>query len=106
LSTEETAFGRAVHDYKREHRIPAPSWKEVLSVLDSLGYSLVEVETGRASQSLDERAARFTLEMKRYMRDNRRPFPAFSEVLAVARSLGYRKLAWPEDVTVQPCISA
>jgi hypothetical protein len=40
------------------------------------------------------------------MRDNRRPFPAFSEVLAVARSLGYRKLAWPEDVTVQPCISA
>lgn len=29
---------------------------------------------------------------ERYMRENRRPFPKFTEILAVAKSLGYRKM--------------
>ena len=37
--------------------------------------------------------------MDKYKRDNRRPFPTWSEVLEVLRSLGYRKT---EAATVLP----
>jgi hypothetical protein len=33
--------------------------------------------------------------MDNYKRDNRRPFPTWSEVLEVLRALGYRKVAEP-----------
>jgi hypothetical protein len=33
--------------------------------------------------------------MDHYKRDNRRPFPTWSEVLEVLRALGYRKVAEP-----------
>lgn len=35
----------------------------------------------------------FMLAVDRYKRENRRPFPTWAEVLAVARDLGYRKVA-------------
>jgi hypothetical protein len=35
----------------------------------------------------------FTEAIERYRRENRRPFPTWSEVLEVVRSLGYRKRA-------------
>lgn len=44
---------------------------------DSLEYSQEEVD--------------FMMAMERYKRENRRINPTFAEVLAVARSLGYRK---------------
>lgn len=31
-----------------------------------------------------------------YKRDNHRPFPTWSEVLAIVRALGYRKVADPQ----------
>jgi hypothetical protein len=37
----------------------------------------------------------FMKAMDRYKRDNRRPFPTWSEVLEVLRSLGYRRVAEP-----------
>ena len=40
--------------------------------------------------------------MDQYKRDNRRPFPTWSEVLEVLRALGYRKVA---DPTVMPGLS-
>ena len=36
--------------------------------------------------------------MDRYKRENRRPFPTWSEVLEVLRSLGYRKVADPTEL--------
>src|SRR5689334_23222662 len=41
----------------------------------------------------------FMKSMDNYKRDNRRPFPTWSEVLEVLRALGYRKIAEP---TVMP----
>lgn len=41
----------------------------------------------------------FMKAMERYKRENRRPFPTWSEVLEVLSSLGYRKVA---DETDQP----
>jgi hypothetical protein len=40
----------------------------------------------------------FMKAMDRYKRDNRRPFPTWSEVLEVLRSLGYRRVADPTDL--------
>ena len=40
----------------------------------------------------------FMKAMDRYKRDNRRPFPTWSEVLEVLRALGYRKVAEPTDL--------
>jgi hypothetical protein len=37
----------------------------------------------------------FLAAIERYKRENRRPFPAWSEVLAVLVSLGYRKVTPP-----------
>ena len=41
----------------------------------------------------------FMKAMDQYKRDNRRPFPTWSEVLEVLYSLGYRKVA---DATLLP----
>jgi hypothetical protein len=40
----------------------------------------------------------FMKAMERYKRENRRPFPTWSEVLEVLRSLGYRKVADETDL--------
>lgn len=40
----------------------------------------------------------FMKAIDRYKRDNRRPFPTWSEVLEVLRSLGYRRVAEPTDL--------
>ena len=40
----------------------------------------------------------FMKAMDRYKRENRRPFPTWTEVLEVHRSLGYRKVAEPTDL--------
>ena len=42
----------------------------------------------------DEEIA-FMKAMDQYKRDNRRPFPTWSEVLEVLRALGYRRVAEP-----------
>jgi hypothetical protein len=40
----------------------------------------------------------FMRAMDQYKRDNRRPFPTWSEVLEVLRALGYRKVAEPSQL--------
>jgi hypothetical protein len=40
----------------------------------------------------------FMKAMDRYKRDNRRPFPTWSEVLEVLRAMGYRRVAEPTDL--------
>jgi len=40
----------------------------------------------------------FMKAMDQYKRDNRRPFPTWSEVLEVLRALGYRKVAEPTSL--------
>jgi hypothetical protein len=45
-----------------------------------------------APPPLTDEASAFKSAMERYKRENRRPFPTWSEVLEVLRSLGYRKV--------------
>ena len=54
---------------------------------------LIDPTTCERDYSDDE--TEFMKAMDRYKRDNRRPFPTWSEVLEVLRSLGYRRVAEP-----------
>jgi hypothetical protein len=57
---------------------------------------LIDPTTCERDYSDDE--AEFMKAMDRYKRENRRPFPTWSEVLEVMRSLGYRKVADPSPL--------
>ncbi|MGL4421464.1 MAG: hypothetical protein ACRCZF_12415 [Gemmataceae bacterium] len=48
----------------------------------------------------------FMKAMDRYKRENRRPFPTWSEVLEVLRSLGYRKVADATELPGKPAAQA
>jgi hypothetical protein len=69
---------------------------------------LIDPTTCERDYSDDE--TDFMKAMDRYKRENRRPFPTWSEVLEVLRSLGYRKVAEPTDLpgtkTPQPAADA
>ena len=46
----------------------------------------------------DSELAIFIRAMKKYMKNNRRSFPTWSEVLEVARALGYRNILPPVEM--------
>ncbi len=58
---------------------------------------LIDPTTCERDYNLDE--TEFMKAMDRYKRENRRPFPTWSEVLEVLYSLGYRRVA---EVTALP----
>lgn len=57
---------------------------------------LIDPTTCERDYSDDE--AEFMKAMDRYKRENRRPFPTWSEVLEVLHSLGYRRVAETTDL--------
>jgi len=57
---------------------------------------LIDPTTCERDYTNDE--SEFMKAMDRYKRENRRPFPTWSEVLEVLRALGYRKVAEPTDL--------
>jgi hypothetical protein len=58
-----------------------------------------QVDPTTCERDYNEEEIVFMKSMDHYKRDNRRPFPTWSEVLEVLRSLGYRKVA---DATALP----
>jgi hypothetical protein len=68
-----------------------------------------QVDPTTCERDYNEEEIAFMKAMDQYKRDNRRPFPTWSEVLEVLRALGYRKVAEPtalpgyaESVSVPP----
>ncbi len=54
-----------------------------------------QVDPTTCERDYNEEEITFMKAMDQYKRDNRRPFPTWSEVLEVLRALGYRKVAEP-----------
>jgi hypothetical protein len=52
-----------------------------------------QVDPTTCERDYDDEEILFMRSMDQYKRDNRRPFPTWSEVLEVLRALGYRKVA-------------
>jgi hypothetical protein len=57
---------------------------------------LIDPTTCERDYSEDE--SEFMKAMDRYKRENRRPFPTWSEVLEVLMSMGYRRVAEPTEL--------
>jgi hypothetical protein len=51
-----------------------------------------QVDPTTCERDYDDEEIVFMKAMDQYKRDNRRPFPTWSEVLEVVRALGYRKV--------------
>ena len=58
-----------------------------------------QIDPTTCERDYSEEEIAFMKAMDQYKRDNRRPFPTWSEVLEVLRSLGYRKVA---EATILP----
>ena len=54
-----------------------------------------QVDPTTCERDYNDEEITFMKAMDQYKRDNRRPFPTWSEVLEVLRALGYRKVAEP-----------
>jgi hypothetical protein len=54
-----------------------------------------QIDPTTCERDYSEEEILFMKAMDQYKRDNRRPFPTWSEVLEVLRALGYRKVAEP-----------
>lgn len=54
-----------------------------------------QVDPTTCERDYNDEEINFMKAMDQYKRDNRRPFPTWSEVLEVLRALGYRKVAEP-----------
>src|SRR5436853_1024595 len=54
-----------------------------------------QVDPTTCERDYTEEEILFMKSMDQYKRDNRRPFPTWSEVLEVLRALGYRRVAEP-----------
>jgi hypothetical protein len=62
-----------------------------------------QIDPTTCERDYNEDEISFMKAMDQYKRDNRRPFPTWSEVLEVLHALGYRKVAEPAAMPgVQP----
>lgn len=43
----------------------------------------------------------FMMTIDRYKRENKRPFPTWTEVLEIIKAMGYRKVAQPQSIRTQ-----
>lgn len=99
-ATERTDAGNFPND-RRKRSIPvATDRRRAQNAAEKRRLSerrrLIDPTTCERDYSDDE--TEFMKAMDRYKRDNRRPFPTWSEVLEVLRSMGYRRVAEPTDL--------
>jgi hypothetical protein len=83
-----------VRDRRSKIRMPPPA--EESERIKPERRRMVDPTTCEREYSEDE--IMFMKAMDQYKRDNRRPFPTWSEVLEVLLALGYRKVAEPTSL--------
>src|SRR5271168_4087792 len=69
---------------------------------DERGERRRQIDPTTCERDYNEDEIEFMKAMDQYKRDNRRPFPTWSEVLEVMRALGYRKVAEPTQMPGLP----
>src|SRR5437870_10602443 len=114
MSSDETPASddMAVTDRRgKDRRTPADRRKRIIPVAQERrtgqerrheGERRRQVDPTTCERDYDDEEIIFMKAMDQYKRDNRRPFPTWSEVLEVLYSLGYRKVA---DATALPGLS-
>src|SRR5437870_3748710 len=83
---------RAVAD-RRKHAIPVAIERRSGKDRRHQGERRRQVDPTTCERDYSDDEITFMKAMDQYKRDNRRPFPTWSEVLEVLRALGYRRVA-------------
>ena len=92
-SDTEIEFMEAMDNYKRAYRRPYPNWSEVFHVLLGLGYSRNASGIQPVDRNPNNAEGEFTTALRLHMRVQHRPFPSWTEVLGVFRTLGYQRVS-------------
>jgi hypothetical protein len=94
LVTERRAQGRRSQQRRQKH-VPATEERRAGQERRQTGERRRQVDPTTCERDYTEEEIAFMRAMDQYKRDNRRPFPTWSEVLEVLYALGYRKVAEP-----------
>src|SRR5262245_30089612 len=98
----ERSDRRAGHD-RRKKNIPVAVERRSGKDRRQQGERRRQIDPTTCERDYGDDEIAFMKAMDQYKRDNRRPFPTWSEVLEVLRALGYRKVAGP---SAMPGLSA
>jgi hypothetical protein len=90
----ERSDRRAGHD-RRKKTIPVAVERRSGKDRRQQGERRRQIDPTTCERDYSDEELAFMKAMDQYKRDNRRPFPTWSEVLEVLRALGYRKVAGP-----------
>ncbi len=100
MSMLEAALPDSANSERRKRNIPVATDRRAKNAAEARKNSerrrLIDPTTCERDYSDEE--TDFMNAMDRYKRDNRRPFPTWSEVLEVMRAMGYRKVADATDL--------
>ena len=99
--TVERSDRRAGAD-RRKKNIPVAVERRTGKDRRQQGERRRQIDPTTCERDYSDEEITFMKAMDQYKRDNRRPFPTWSEVLEVLRALGYRKVA---DPTAMPGLS-
>src|SRR5947208_718887 len=92
--TERRSGERRTHE-RRQKSVPVADDRRSGEDRRAPGERRRQVDPTTCERDYTEEEIGFMRAMDQYKRDNRRPFPTWSEVLEVLYSLGYRKVAEP-----------
>jgi hypothetical protein len=83
---------------RRKRSIPVPVERRAGKERRQQGERRRQIDPTTCERDYSDEEILFMKAMDQYKRDNRRPFPTWSEVLEVLRALGYRKVAEATDM--------
>ncbi len=100
--TDRRGSDRREREERRKRAIPVAMERRTGKDRRNQGERRRQVDPTTCEKDYSDEEIIFMKAMDQYKRANRRPFPTWSEVLEVLRSLGYRKV---EEATVLPGLS-
>ena len=93
LRTDRRGSDRRSAGERRKHNVPVAKERRSAKDRRQQGERRRQIDPTTCERHYNDEEIDFMKAMDKYKRDNRRPFPTWSEVLEVLRSLGYRKVA-------------
>ncbi|HZU35066.1 MAG TPA: hypothetical protein VFA18_04115 [Gemmataceae bacterium] len=97
LTTDRRGGDRRTGD-RRKRQIPVAIERRQGSERRHQGERRRQVDPTTCERDYNDDEITFMRAMDQYKRDNRRPFPTWSEVLEVLHALGYRRVADPTEL--------
>ena len=96
--TDRRANDRRAREDRRKRSIPVAMERRSGKERRQQGERRRQIDPTTCERDYSDEEILFMKAMDQYKRDNRRPFPTWSEVLEVLHALGYRKVAEPTSM--------